>query len=653
MKIKLAVFALFPTIMRGIMAADDLAIEEASVPVPLVVVETPSEELGSRCAAPSYQNVAAISTSHVVGIDNGADNEATDPMKIGVLSKDDHTPTLLKTLPEHTRLRGPDGATSRNMLSSLTSASSSTFPSPVKRSRFYDVYKKVPSTFSFTVMPFHLTAGVNQDDTRPVQLAIIVSGYGNNPYKVSNVKIIDLNPATGKVETSALKTATSKSAKAKTSKLSAKPKTSKPSAKPTVPPVKSNGGFLLAAIKSGHYALVIESVNSKGSMQAQSQQTYVGNETEDRHLVDDGLEKHVHAIVSLAGDVNDDFHVDQDDLNLIKSLIGTRIGDQHYLPSADANCDGKIDQNDINLARKNLGAWVQSDTKSSEIRSTNEAVVGIPNVVQVVVPPGVLKDGSMVMLQKTAGHLSQDVFEFAALFFQSSADIGYDIRIEISSPQDLTADGFVLMTADIPDIFLDAVPPDHQIEAFAKAFHGSLQDGVIPTFTLLASSYNSSDQSIKFQLPLLMFFLNDAGNYESVVTLASTPGGVTSSAIFSRNLLSEPGICGAASIRCPLDSCILTASFGMWNHPITNEFKMHFGADYKASIGQSVYAAASGTVLDSRFMNGYGNTVVLRHLDGSSTLYAHLSESNVAVGQTVDAGNTIAKAGNTGTATGA
>jgi murein DD-endopeptidase MepM/ murein hydrolase activator NlpD len=49
----------------------------------------------------------------------------------------------------------------------------------------------------------------------------------------------------------------------------------------------------------------------------------------------------------------------------------------------------------------------------------------------------------------------------------------------------------------------------------------------------------------------------------------------------------------------------------MWNHPITNEFKMHYGADYKASVGQSVHAAASGTVLDSHYMNGYGNTVVL------------------------------------------
>ena len=91
----------------------------------------------------------------------------------------------------------------------------------------------------------------------------------------------------------------------------------------------------------------------------------------------------------------------------------------------------------------------------------------------------------------------------------------------------------------------------------------------------------------------------------------------------------------------------------MWTHPITNEFKMHYGADYRASVGQSVYAAASGTVLDSRYMNGYGHTVILRHADESATLYAHLSESKVSTGQHVIHGDIIAKAGSTGTATGA
>jgi len=49
---------------------------------------------------------------------------------------------------------------------------------------------------------------------------------------------------------------------------------------------------------------------------------------------------------------------------------------------------------------------------------------------------------------------------------------------------------------------------------------------------------------------------------------------------------------------------------------------------------------------------GYGNTVIIRHADGKETLYAHLSQIYVRMGQVVDQGETIGAVGCTGWCTG-
>ena len=45
---------------------------------------------------------------------------------------------------------------------------------------------------------------------------------------------------------------------------------------------------------------------------------------------------------------------------------------------------------------------------------------------------------------------------------------------------------------------------------------------------------------------------------------------------------------------------------------------------------------------------GWGNYVRIKHANGWSTLYAHLSSLNVRVGQTVTAGQVVGMMGNTG-----
>jgi murein DD-endopeptidase MepM/ murein hydrolase activator NlpD len=82
----------------------------------------------------------------------------------------------------------------------------------------------------------------------------------------------------------------------------------------------------------------------------------------------------------------------------------------------------------------------------------------------------------------------------------------------------------------------------------------------------------------------------------------------------------------------------------------------HRGLDYAASEGSPVRAAADGRVgLVGRVSDGFelhGNTVGIDHGQGVTTMYLHLSETEVTEGQMVSAGDIIGRVGATGIATG-
>ena len=81
-----------------------------------------------------------------------------------------------------------------------------------------------------------------------------------------------------------------------------------------------------------------------------------------------------------------------------------------------------------------------------------------------------------------------------------------------------------------------------------------------------------------------------------------------------------------------------------------NEF--HTGIDIPASYGETVVAAASGTVISACYQGSYGNAVLISHGGGLYTLYAHNSSLVVSAGQTVSKGQQIARIGSTGSSTG-
>lgn len=110
---------------------------------------------------------------------------------------------------------------------------------------------------------------------------------------------------------------------------------------------------------------------------------------------------------------------------------------------------------------------------------------------------------------------------------------------------------------------------------------------------------------------------------------------------------------GNGRFKFPLASYTYVSSpYGYRIHPITGTKKFHSGIDYAAPYGTAIYAAEDGVVLTSGWVNGYGYTVAINHGGGYVTLYAHCSKLLVSAGQSVTAGQTIAKVGSTGNSTG-
>jgi murein DD-endopeptidase MepM/ murein hydrolase activator NlpD len=90
---------------------------------------------------------------------------------------------------------------------------------------------------------------------------------------------------------------------------------------------------------------------------------------------------------------------------------------------------------------------------------------------------------------------------------------------------------------------------------------------------------------------------------------------------------------------------------------VTSEYgnrwgRLHAGIDISAPTGTAIWAAKAGVVSFAGAQSGYGNTVIINHGGGMTTVYAHQSQIMVGSGQSVSQGQRIGSVGNTGRSTG-
>jgi murein DD-endopeptidase MepM/ murein hydrolase activator NlpD len=111
----------------------------------------------------------------------------------------------------------------------------------------------------------------------------------------------------------------------------------------------------------------------------------------------------------------------------------------------------------------------------------------------------------------------------------------------------------------------------------------------------------------------------------------------------------EPGAPG--QLAWPVSGPI-TSPFGMRMHPVYGRPILHAGIDIGVPQGTTIGAAADGRVIVAGYEGDCGNMVALDHRGGLSTIYCHMSQIFVGVGQDVQRGQAIGAVGMTGDATG-
>lgn len=182
----------------------------------------------------------------------------------------------------------------------------------------------------------------------------------------------------------------------------------------------------------------------------------------------------------------------------------------------------------------------------------------------------------------------------------------------------------------------------------------------------LASEEQSLAVQKKEQINLLAQTKNQESTYQSLLTQKKTAKATFEAALtdlesklkYTLDPSTIPSA-GKGVFRWPLDNVRITQQFGKTaDSGRLYSSGTHNGIDLAASIGTPLKAALAGTVQATgntdavRGCYSYGKWVLIRHGNGLSTLYAHMSQVNVSQGQNVPTGGVIGYSGDTGYATG-
>jgi murein DD-endopeptidase MepM/ murein hydrolase activator NlpD len=166
----------------------------------------------------------------------------------------------------------------------------------------------------------------------------------------------------------------------------------------------------------------------------------------------------------------------------------------------------------------------------------------------------------------------------------------------------------------------------------------ALRDQLLASKNRLAAARASKRESLRNVAESKKEFLHEvAGLAQASASLATQIQSAQSSNSYSPGDTSP----SAAGFIWPVNGPV-TSGFGMrWG-------RMHEGIDIGVASGTPIRAAASGRVVYSGWLDGYGNLVAIDHGRGISTAYAHQSSIAVGNGQTVSQGQMIGYVGCTG-----
>ncbi len=101
--------------------------------------------------------------------------------------------------------------------------------------------------------------------------------------------------------------------------------------------------------------------------------------------------------------------------------------------------------------------------------------------------------------------------------------------------------------------------------------------------------------------------------------------------------------------KMPVPNYSVTSDFGVRRHPVSGHTHFHTGLDLLSQTGdEKVHPVKPGVVVLAQFHPQYGNTVVVRHTNGVESLYAHLANIEVKLGDKVTTESVLGNIGSTG-----
>ena len=210
---------------------------------------------------------------------------------------------------------------------------------------------------------------------------------------------------------------------------------------------------------------------------------------------------------------------------------------------------------------------------------------------------------------------------------------------------------YAALDAQVPDELLDAGNRVRlawdlaDVYAWSVDFNRDIQPG--DRFTVLVERLISEEGEIKSG-PVLAADLFTSGKHLTAFRFVSPEGRAT--------FYDEQGnSLRRAFLRAPVEFRRIASGFSRSRyHPILGIWRRHEGTDYSASRGTPVLAAGDGVVIRAGWGGGYGNLVELRHRNGITTRYGHLSRfgRGIRPGVRVKQGDVVGLVGSSGLASG-
>lgn len=331
-------------------------------------------------------------------------------------------------------------------------------------------------------------------------------------------------------------------------------------------------------------------------------------------------------------------------------------GRYHVVVCADASrqLPERNERNNCRASADRL-AIVLSSNRRSALVGRGGGAVQLPSVGAIEFGPGSLGPKTRVDLARVQDKSLTDPFALAHSLFEASDGPSYLVRATVGAAQPGAA---ALLRLEVPADFGARVPAGSEIRVMLlNVWTDELER--IDSYELAPERFPADAREVLVSVPAYFFTNADArdGRYRVTAVLTTTPTASPSSLTRAPAAVArrDGATCKGNPIGSPLaDLPTPRSPFGPRKAPLKGASTFHAGADYAVPSGTPVLAVADGHVESAGNRGKGGYAVVIRHDDGSGSVYMHLEDGSAqfAPGAVVRRGDVIARSDNTGNSTG-